>query len=232
MGFFFENKRLENKKVKDLYNYVQHYNCALISAELGSRSDKANADCMESLHSYIDSYGYDYVATLGNWKYQGEEEYTLENSAFVVGSTKKQDTEFIRYMKILRERFKQDAVLLSMITPLGYSLAYLCRKDRTYERAGVFTMGNIEEILEEALRLTGGAGYTEIDGARFIFAPEKVKRSWGAKDKYNVGKKYAKVIVSCGIGFAAGTVDPEVEALLKDYDAWVEELKKGIGVPD
>jgi hypothetical protein len=218
------SKRLLNKNVKDLYDYTQSYNCALISAELDSRSDEENQELTEALYSGIDGYGYDYVPTLGYWKYAGAREYLQENSCFVVGSSKVRDTDFLRSMKRLRKILDQEAVLLSLITPLGYTIGYFWNKYNRYQRVGVFTASNIEEILEEALETIGHAGYSELDGAKFVFTPEKIVRSWGTKDIYNVGRKNAKLLYTSGLGFSSSTVDKDVEALLADYDAWVEEL--------
>jgi hypothetical protein len=217
------SKRLLNKNVKDLFDYTQRYNCALISAELDSRSDEENQELTEALYTYIDAYGYDCVPTIGYWKYRGMKSYVPEKSCFVVGSSKVRDTYFVRELKSLRVRFKQESVLLSMLTPLGYSVAYFWNRDKTFERAGVITTSDIDSILEEALE-RGSAGYSELDGAKFVFSPEKIVRSWGKKNRYNVGRKYAKVLAASGLAKLT-LMDKAVEALLADYDAWVLELE-------
>jgi hypothetical protein len=195
---------------------------------LSKFSEEENQELTEALYSDIDSYGYDYVPTLGYWKYEDMSEYEREKSCFVVGSGKVRDPNFLRNMKYLRKGFDQEAVLLSLITPLGYTIGYFWNKYNRYQRAGVFTAFNIERILEGALKTVKQAGYSELDGAKFVFRPEKVVRAWGAKNIYNVSRRKPSLLYTSVLAFSS--LDKDVEALLADYDAWVEELEGSGGV--
>jgi hypothetical protein len=176
------------------------------------------------LESRVNAYGYDFVTVVGNWRGEGYDEPVPEPSLFVIGSNVLRDTRFAYRIKELMRYYKQESVILSFLSSVSDEpLAYYWDGLR-YNRAGVMTVDNVEEMVRDYYEARGYCGWTELKNEKFVYAePKKVKRSWGAKNDSNEGRANYKALMASALRYRyAG--DQGVEDLFADYDRWEKEL--------